>query len=166
MRERNIVRNVFVITLIGSLFLLSLIFMAPWLKRSQPYVSAFIYSVFAPLCHQNPSRSFYFFGSPLAVCTRCLGIYTGFFLGTLIFPVVRGFKSFQPPKNSIFFIFSAPIVLDTFGNLMNLWQTSDWLRYFIGLVWGVLLPYYFISGISELFLHHKLFSLKKEQQTK
>jgi len=32
---------------------------------------------FSRLCHQDPARSFYWWGAPLAVCVRCLGIYLG-----------------------------------------------------------------------------------------
>jgi hypothetical protein len=80
--------------------------------------------------------------------------------------LVNGFVSVKLPEKSLFIVLSAPIVADTLANLLNLWHTSDWLRAVIGLIWGAVLPYYFIAGISELFLERKLFSLKKEQQTK
>jgi len=162
MVEKKIVRNVFVFTLAGIGIWLILIFMAPYLKSLDQPLNAFIYSIFAPICHQRLSRCFSFYGYPLAVCTRCLGIYFGFFLGTLFFPMKRGFKVLRPPKNKIFFILSSPIVIDTSGNFLNLWQTSDWLRFVIGSIWGIILPYYFIVGISELFINRKHFSLKKE----
>lgn len=149
MVEKKIFRIVFIFTLIGVIGWLALIFIAPFLRSLDIPANSFIYAIFSPICHQNPSRCFYLFGYPLAVCTRCLGIYFGFFLGTLIFPVVNGFKSKRAPKNLIFFIFTVPIVIDTLGNMFHLWQTSDWLRYVIGFIWGTLLPYYFIVGISE-----------------
>ena len=37
----------------------------------------------APLCHQQPERSLTLLGQPLAACARCLGFYTGIFLGVL-----------------------------------------------------------------------------------
>jgi len=92
------------------------------------------------------------------VYTRCLGIYFGFFLGTVVFPVINGFRKVKISGNRIFFVFTAPIVMDTIGNLFHLWQTSGWMRYVIGLVWGTLLPYYFIAGLSDLFLSRKHFS--------
>ena len=162
MIEKKIVRKVFVFTLAGIIIWTTLIFMAPVLKGLDKPLNAFIYSVFSPICHQNPSRCFYFYGYPLAVCTRCLGIYFGFLLGTLSFPLINGFDSVKSPVNHILFALSVPIVLDTIGNLFNLWHTSDWLRFVIGILWGVILPYYFIGGISELFIDRKHFSLKKE----
>jgi uncharacterized membrane protein len=37
-----------------------------------------IYSFFALICHQDPSRSWHVFGEPLPVCIRCASIYFGF----------------------------------------------------------------------------------------
>jgi uncharacterized membrane protein len=162
MVEKKIIRCVFIFTLAGIMIWLTLIFMAPYLRSIDLPANALVYSIFAPICHQNPTRCFYLYGYPLAVCTRCLGIYFGFFLGTLIFPLVNRLPSIRSPKNQIFYSLSAPIVLDTFGNFFNLWHTSDWLRFLIGIIWGIILPYYFIAGVSELFISHKHFSLKKE----
>lgn len=57
-----------------------------------PYVSASGYSLFAvaifwffsPVCHQDSARSFWILGTPVAVCTRCLGIYLGAAVGAWI----------------------------------------------------------------------------------
>lgn len=166
MIEKKIISKIFIFTLAGIIIWIILIFMAPVLKSLNNPLNAFIYSIFSPICHQNPSRCFYFNGHPLAVCTRCLGIYFGFFMATVFFPLVNRFKSVRPPKNQIFYVFSFPIVMDTFGNLFNLWHTADWLRFVIGFTWGILLPFYFIVGISELFMSRKHFFLKKEQKTK
>ena len=40
--------------------------------------SSAIYSFFAMICHQDPSRSWQLFGEPLPVCIRCASIYFGF----------------------------------------------------------------------------------------
>ncbi|MFW6140173.1 MAG: DUF2085 domain-containing protein [Acidobacteriota bacterium] len=158
MFEKKIIRNVFIFTLAGIIIWLSLIFIAPVLKSLERPSNAFIYSIFSPICHQTPSRCFYLYGYPLAVCTRCLGIYFGFLLGTLSFPLINGCKSVNPPKKQIFFVVSAPILMDTFGIFFNLWHTSDWLRFFIGFIWGIILPYYLIVGFYELLMSHKHFS--------
>jgi uncharacterized membrane protein len=39
---------------------------------------------FALVCHQRPERCFWMFGAPVAVCTRCLGIYAGAAMGLLL----------------------------------------------------------------------------------
>ena len=39
---------------------------------------------FALVCHQRPERCFWIFGAPIAVCTRCLGIYLGAAIGLVL----------------------------------------------------------------------------------
>jgi len=63
---------------------------------SAPYFAASGYGLmtltifwfFSPVCHQDPARSFWIFGGPVAICARCLGIYLGAAAGAWI-PVPR-----------------------------------------------------------------------------
>ena len=57
---------------------------APLLAPSHPLIALLIRGFFSRLCHQDPGRSFMFDGSPIAVCVRCLGIYFGAALGSLL----------------------------------------------------------------------------------
>jgi uncharacterized membrane protein len=45
---------------------------------------------FSPICHQLPERSFHLFSEPMAVCSRCAGIYYGFMITLLAYPHIRG----------------------------------------------------------------------------
>ncbi len=142
-------------TAIGILLWMGGIFLAPYLRaRSSPWQSL-AYAVFKPVCHQIPSRSFFRFGAPLAVCARCLGIYSGFLLGVFLYPLVRGFRHLALPKARVFLLVSLPIVLDTLGNFLQLWNTSNSIRMMIGIIWGIPLPFYVITGIADLFLAHR-----------
>ena len=140
------------------------IFLAPFLKSFSQTGSDFLYSVFSSVCHQISERSFFVFGFPLAVCTRCLGIYMGCLLGMSLYPIIHGFSSPQVPKVRIFILFTSPIALDTLGNFFSLWNTTPWLRFTIGFIWGVILPFYFVSGLSEAFLNkkHLVISMKNK----
>jgi uncharacterized membrane protein len=147
---RSIIRVVYLLTLSGSLIWLGGIFLAPYLESRRSALTAFIYAVYAPLCHQIPSRSFACFGHPLAVCGRCLGIYLGFLLGVGLYAVLRGFLEARLPKTEIFITMSLPIVLDTAANFFHLWMSPNWFRLVLGLIWGTTLPFYFITGLAEL----------------
>jgi uncharacterized membrane protein len=57
---------------------------APLLAPSHPLIALLIRSFFSRLCHQDPGRSFMVDGSPIAVCVRCLGIYCGAALATIL----------------------------------------------------------------------------------
>ena len=56
---------------------------APLLANA-PWVSFGIREFFSIVCHQDPARSFWIAGAPVAVCVRCLGIYLGAAFGALI----------------------------------------------------------------------------------
>lgn len=153
MNKKHKVYFLYVLILTGVIAWLGVIFLAPYLKSQSLSLNIFIYSVFSPICHQTPSRSFFFYGQPLAVCGRCLGIYSGFFIGTLLYPFLKGFSNTDLPKTRIFVIFSIPIVIDTMGNFLHLWLTPNVPRFFIGFLWGLILPFYFIAGITDLLLN-------------
>lgn len=146
---------IYIFTLTGIIIWIGTIFLAPYLKSQSSPFSGFIYAVFSPTCHQISSRCFYAFGYPVAVCARCLGIYSGFLLGTLFYPVVKGISSPTLPKARIFILLSIPIVLDTAGNLLDIWTSSDWVRFLTGVVWGLILPFYFLAGLTDYLLRRR-----------
>jgi uncharacterized membrane protein len=54
------------------------------LTRHSAYVGFSVQHAFSLVCHQRPDRCFWIFGAPVAVCTRCLGIYIGAAIGLLL----------------------------------------------------------------------------------
>ncbi|MFC2158186.1 DUF2085 domain-containing protein [Acidobacteriota bacterium] len=155
MKHRNTVLLVYMITLAGTLLLLGSILLAPYLKQIHSPWNSVLYSAFSPVCHQIESRCFFLFGFPLAVCTRCFGIYAGFLAGILTYSFIRGFTDLKMPKTIFFFLVSLPIAVDTTGNFWGLWSSPSWLRFIIGSIWGHILPYYLVTGVSEFLLHLK-----------
>ena len=70
---------------LGPAVLASAAVMTPYLAASgYTLFAAAIFWFFSPVCHQDPARSFWLFGAPLAVCARCLGIYLGAAAGAWI----------------------------------------------------------------------------------
>jgi len=137
------------ITLLGILLLIAVIFLAPYLKNRGFQFSVFLYSVTSTICHQAPERCFHVWNSPLAVCSRCLGIYAGFLLGTLVYPFIHGFSHTRLPRIESLFLLTLPIGIDAIGNFFHLWNSPGWLRFAVGICWGVLLPYFFIPGMVD-----------------
>jgi len=154
-KPRTSILRVYLITCAGAIAWLAGIFLAPYLKSRSSSWGALVCAVYAPTCHQAASRSFYCFGYPVAVCARCLGIYLGFLAGLGFYPLSRGFRQIRLPPARLFLSVSAPIVLDTLGNFSGLWLTSGWLRLATGVLWGSILPFYFITGVAELVLAGK-----------
>lgn len=153
MKNKKKILLIYFLTLGGTVFWLGLIILAPYLKSKSLNLNVFVNSVFSPICHQIPSRSFFLFGYPLAVCSRCFGIYVGFLIGVLLYPFLNEFSADSMPSTRIFILTSIPIVLDTGGNFFHLWMTPNIPRFIIGLIWGLILPIYFITGIADFFLN-------------
>ena len=149
-KERRAAFAVWLTALVGSILLVLLTLAAPALRSRSPRLSALLYAVFAPLCHQDPGRCFPYAGDPLAVCARCLGIYIGFVLGALLFPFARGFVRPFPPAIRTFLLVSLPIFLDVAGNILGLWSSPLGVRFATGVLWGTVLPAYFIAGLHDL----------------
>jgi uncharacterized membrane protein len=141
---------VYSLTAAGTLAWLAGIFLAPYLRSQDIRWAGLVYAVYSPVCHQLASRSLCAWGYPLGVCARCLGIYLGFAAGVASYPFIRGFRRIALPATGAFLLVSAPIVADAAANFLRIWATSGGIRLATGLLWGTLLPYYFIPGFAEL----------------
>lgn len=145
------VRAVYLLTVAGTVLWLAAVFLAPWLAaRGAPGAARFIYAVFSSVCHQIPDRCFVFQGHPLAVCGRCLGIYAGFAAGLVLYPLVRGFSRPALPPARIFLLLTLPMAVDAAVGILGVWVSPIGFRFATGLAWGTLLPFYLVTGISDL----------------
>ncbi len=145
--KRNIA--VVIITLIGITLLVSVIFLAPYLKSRGIRANVFLYGFTGSICHQVPDRCIHMWNHPLAVCSRCMGIYAGFLAGTLVYPFFHGFTHTRLPHIETMILMTIPIGIDALGNFFHFWDSAGWLRFTVGFFWGILLPYYFIPGIVD-----------------
>jgi uncharacterized membrane protein len=91
---------------------LALIFLAPLARAGHSATWPFIYGFFRPVCHQQVDRSFSAYGHPLAVCHRCLGLYTGFWLGLLLLPRVRRPCGQLLARPRLLLVTLAPLAID------------------------------------------------------
>lgn len=48
--------------------------------------------LFSTLCHQQPERLLFFNDAPMAVCSRCFGIYASFLFGMTLLPILPQHK--------------------------------------------------------------------------
>ncbi|MFZ0428868.1 MAG: DUF2085 domain-containing protein [Acidobacteriota bacterium] len=80
---------------------------------------------FRPICHQIPARSPALLGQPIAVCARCLGLYSGFLIGACFLPCLGGLSRRLEAHPRLLVLFFVPMFLD-----LVVWQntmTSRWL---------------------------------------
>lgn len=93
--------------------------------------------LFQQVCHQNPERSFLFSGVPMAVNSRCFGIFAGMLAGWLLIPVLAG-TSFS--NKWILWLLALAVfvqIIDYTGNLFNLWENTNMSRAILGCLLGL-----------------------------
>src|SRR6185503_14218169 len=80
-----------------------------------------IYGAFAVLCHQIPERSYFVDGHQFAVCARCTGVYGGFTLMLLLYPLISSLKNTVTPPRSWLILSTVPLVVDVSVNFFGVW---------------------------------------------
>ncbi|MBK9404026.1 MAG: DUF2085 domain-containing protein [Ignavibacteria bacterium] len=131
-----------------------LIFAAPYLESlggNYESISGFIYLFFSKVCHQDDLRSFHLFGLKLAVCSRCLWIYAGFFLGVVIYPLRNKIGNFDTPSVIYLFIPAILLFLDVLLDIAGVVKNSFFSRSATGLLTGFVLPFFIIPGFVKFF---------------
>jgi uncharacterized membrane protein len=67
---------------------------------------------FSPICHQLSERSFHLFSEPMAVCSRCAGIYYGFMITLLAYPRIRSLCGRNMHSVKILIWAALPMLID------------------------------------------------------
>lgn len=97
---------------VGAALFLGGALLAPW-ARSKGWVGAgYLYTFYAPACHQLPDRSFFCWGEPLAACHRCVGLYAGFVVGLLGMPFLPRLRDRLLDQPRLLLFFALPMLVD------------------------------------------------------
>jgi uncharacterized membrane protein len=94
-------------------------------------------ALFQNVCHQNPERSFLFSGVPMAVNSRCFGVFSGLLAGWFLIPVLT---RLTPKKNWALWLLLLAVmaqIIDFSGNLIHLWQNTNMSRAILGFFLGM-----------------------------
>ena len=135
------------------LFLFALILVAPLAAGSgHSNVAGVIYGAFATLCHQLPERSYLIDGHKLGVCSRCTGIYGGFALTLLLYPLLRSLRSAGFPALKWLLLAAIPLAVDFSLTFLGIWENTHTSRFLTGLLLGSVAVFYVMPGIIELSL--------------
>lgn len=136
-----------------SLVFISLIIGAPLaLKAGHPFWGLTIYQAFSYVCHQIPERSFFLAGHQFAVCSRCTGLYGGFAVAAIIYPVVRSLRQTEAPARKWLFIAAAPLAIDFALGYFGIWDNTHTSRVATGALLGAVSVFYVMPGLMELSL--------------
>ena len=147
-----------------SLFWLALIIAGPFLETEggiyKP-ISDYINVFFSRVCHQEDARSFHIYGHKLGVCSRCAWLYSGFFSGTVIYPLRNRISNFDTPSVFYLLAFSLLLFLDVILDSAGIMKNTFLTRSLTGFLTGLVLPFYIIPGFVNFFCEvHSYFRSK------
>lgn len=133
--------------------LVSLIVVAPLAAASgHGEIAGAIYRGFSVLCHQRPDRSYFIDGHKLGVCSRCTGIYFGFALTLLAYPLLRSLRTTTTPARKWLLLATLPLLIDFSLTFFGVWENTHTSRLLTGLLLGSVAVFYVMPGISDLSL--------------
>lgn len=115
--------------------------------------SSTIYKAFSYLCHQIPERSFHIAGHQFAVCSRCTGLYAGFALATLSYPLFRSLHKTDTPRLVWLFASAVPLAIDFGLTYFGFWQNNHFTRFTTGALFGAVAAIYVVPGVIEVGLN-------------
>jgi uncharacterized membrane protein len=118
--------------------------------KGHRWAGGLLYSLFSPVCHQVPARSFALYGHPCAVCHRCAGIYAGLLLASLL-PYEIAFVTRDPRRRRWWAAGAlAPLLLDTLLPFAGVWTNTADSRFMTGLAFGAMLGSLLAPAVAEL----------------
>jgi uncharacterized membrane protein len=139
------------LTSILALAILALIVTAPVFETTGfAGFSAWIYYTFSFVCHQIPERSFHIAGHQFAVCSRCTGLYTGFAVASLLYPLAPSLNRTDTPRRIWLILAAAPLAIDFALGYFSIWQNTYLSRFVTGALLSSVAVFYVMPGLIEL----------------
>ncbi len=147
----------------GALAWVGLVFAAPLaLAHGHDLFALRVYRGFSYLCHQISDRSFHLEGHQLAVCARCAGLYAGFALGVLVYPLVRSLRRLETPSRLWLLVAVAPTAIDWALGFFGIWQNTHLSRSLTGALLGAICAFYVVPGLIDLIRSGSRFFLTRD----
>jgi uncharacterized membrane protein len=134
-----------------ALMLVAIIVGAPLAQADgHPVFASSIYRAFSYVCHQIPERSFHLAGHQFAVCSRCTGLYSGFAIATLVYPLARSLKRIDTPRRIWLILSAVPLLIDFSLTYFSVWSNTHATRFATGALLGAVAAFYVMPGLVEL----------------
>ncbi len=110
-----------------------------------------LYKFFGYLCHQMAERSFLIGEHAFAVCARCFGVYSGLFLGLIIYPSLRSITETEPLPRFWLFLALIPMAFDWSLGFFEIWANTYWSRFVTGAILGAACAAFIVPALIEIF---------------
>ena len=132
-------------------FVVLLVLVAPLAAASgHTEIARGLYRAFGALCHQLPERSYFIDGHKLAVCSRCTGLYGGFALIVLAYPLIRSLRTTATPAVKWLVLAALPLLIDFSLTFFGVWENTHTSRLITGFLLGSAAVFYVMPGILDL----------------
>jgi uncharacterized membrane protein len=115
------------------------------------------------VCHQRPDRTLWVGGHYLPVCARCTGAYLGFILSYALLPFLSRKNARGPPNLFISLILTLPLWVDSIGQALGFWSSTNDARLITGLFFGIALAPLLVYVLSLPPFKSKIPVLKRIQ---
>jgi uncharacterized membrane protein len=146
-------RAAWLLTTAGAFVWLGLIVCAPFARGfGYESLAGLLYHPFALVCHQQAARSYWLAGAPLAVCARCFGVYAGFALGALCYPLARSLRRRDMPARRWLWLALVPTGVDFLLGVTGLWANTHTSRALTGALLGACAALYVVPGLIDVSL--------------
>ena len=139
------------ITATIALTLVAMIIGAPLFQATgHASFASTIYRAFSFVCHQIPERSFHLAGHQFAVCSRCTGLYVGFAVAALVYPLAYSLKRIDTPRRRWLILAAVPLLIDFSLTYFGVWSNTHLTRFSTGALLGAVAVFYVMPGLVEL----------------
>ncbi|RKY81790.1 hypothetical protein DRQ07_03110 [candidate division KSB1 bacterium] len=142
-------KKIFILILFLTIIWYGAIFIPPIAYKSD-FISkktgGAVICFFSNVCHQQEQRSFKIHGVQLAVCSRCTGLYTGFFAGVIFYPFLSGKFKFK----KLLIAGAVLLFLEFIFSHLYMFNSSNTIRFLTGLLPGFVVANIFISAAYEI----------------
>ena len=138
-------------TCLIALAILGLIIGAPIAQAyGHPAFAAPIYKTFSFVCHQIPERSFHLAGHQFGVCSRCTGLYAGFAVAALVYPLARSLQRTDTPARVWLILATLPLAIDFALGYFSIWENTHLSRFLTGALLSSVAVFYVMPGLVDL----------------
>lgn len=121
--------------LLGALTIMLVLSAGGGLWGAEQSIGHWTGKLFENVCHQDPLRSLKVNRTPMAVNSRCFGIFSGLWMGWLSIPIIIHFSLKKVWTNWFLLLAVILQMIDYMGNHI-LWENNNASRVVLGLLLG------------------------------
>lgn len=121
--------------------------LAPWLTAHDSVFGGWLRLLYRPGCHQIADRCLDLGFGPMAVCSRCAGLYLGGVLA-LVWTTIRNIAT--RPRSRWLAVVAIPTILDFAAGQLGLPSLGNWSRFIVAFPLGFLAGLFLGDALLEI----------------